>query len=186
MTKPQAICSIENCDDPAKARGWCSKHWTRWWKHDDPNTTYLIRGGDVLDRLANKFTVGDGCWEWTAKAKAKFGYGQITDDDGRSKVAYKVLYRIMVGDVPEGMELDHVCKNVLCIRPDHLEPVTHRENMRRGNGWAGVNARKTHCGPCGLPLSGPNLIIDKSSGSRRCRACTNAAARRYAAKKRHQ
>lgn len=64
------------------------------------------------------FTVGDDCWEWTGKAAS--GYG-----------AHRRVYEWLRGPVPEGLELDHLCRNKLCVRPDHLEPVTRAENMRR-------------------------------------------------------
>src|ERR1041385_4955256 len=90
----------------------------------------------VFSRMTDKFTVGDGCWEWTG-AKTGHGYGKILTF--RSiQVAHRILYELLVGPVPEGMELDHLCRNPSCVRPDHLEPVTHRVNISRA-------IQKTHC-----------------------------------------
>jgi hypothetical protein len=85
----------------------------------------------LLDRMADKFTVGDGCWEWGG-AKSD-GYGQIRSG-GRGPLlkAHTVMYELLVGPVPEGLMLDHLCRHRGCVRPDHLEPVTNQENARRG------------------------------------------------------
>ncbi len=129
--------------------------------------------------MADKFTVGDGCWEWTG-AKQR-GYGAISaggDSDsrkgGRTLRVHRVLYEIMVGPVPEGMELDHLCRNRACVRPGHLEPVTTRENALRGEGAAGRNARKTHCSQ-GHPYDEANTRL--TNGHRVCRACHRASER---------
>ncbi len=95
------------------------------------------------------------------------GYGRVQFRNTHMG-AHKAAYIKAVGEVPEGFVLDHLCRNRLCIRPDHLEPVTDRTNILRGIGPTAENARKTHC-LNGHPLSGDNLI--ESPGRRRCRAC---------------
>jgi hypothetical protein len=77
-----------------------------------------------------------------------------------------------MGAVPEGLELDHLCRVRGCVNPKHLEPVTHRENLMRGESWSAVNARKTHC-PEGHPYDETNTYID-GKGRRRCRECARA------------
>jgi hypothetical protein len=107
-----------------------------------------------------------GCWLWTGP-KDKLGYGNF-GFQGRGYGAHRAAYLLFIGDVPEGMELDHLCRNPSCVNPSHLEPVTHRENIRRGA--AGDRERaKTHC-PQGHPYSGDNLQV-LANGHRRCRAC---------------
>lgn len=121
---------------------------------------------DVLDRLSDKFLVGDGCWPWTGgKGGKRREYGYISID-GVGVGAHRVLYELFVGPIPEGLELDHLCRNPGCVRPSHLEPVTHQENMRRG-----LRGQATHC-PRGHEYSGDNLLDNR--GSRGCRACHNA------------
>lgn len=84
---------------------------------------------------------------------------------------------MFVGPIPDGLVIDHLCRNPQCVNPMHLEPVTPEENTRRGIG--GWNTRaKTHC-PQGHPYSGANLYINPTSGARVCRTCNNEKARRY-------
>jgi len=84
---------------------------------------------DPFPRMLPKFTVGDGCWEWHG-AKTEHGYGKILTF--RSiRAAHRVLYELLVGEVPNGMELDHLCRNPACVNPGHLEPVTHQQNIMR-------------------------------------------------------
>lgn len=113
----------------------------------------------------------DGCWAWIGPLDRN-GYGLA---GGMKKVlAHRMAYRELVGEIPAGLGLDHLCRNRACVRPDHLEPVSHRENCRRGNGWAGTNARKTHC-PQGHEYTPENtkLIFKKGqpNGGRNCREC---------------
>ncbi len=76
-----------------------------------------------------------GCWNWQG-SKDKLGYGK-TRYEGRRTQAHVMFYEQTYGPVPEGLELDHLCRNHSCVNPDHVEPVTHQENLRRG-----VAARK--------------------------------------------
>lgn len=82
----------------------------------------------LIEQLRDKFLIGDGCWEWTG-AKTRGGYGHLKVK-GKNLRAHRVVYEWLVGPIPPGTELDHLCYNVGCVRPDHLQPVTHRENAR--------------------------------------------------------
>lgn len=108
----------------------------------------------------------DGCWQWTAGSYAD-GYGGF-HLDGRYIGAHRAAWFLLVGDVPDGLVLDHLCRNRRCVNPEHLEPVTSTENTARGVGVAAMNARKTH-GPCGHPYD-----VFTPSGRRYCRSCRNA------------
>jgi len=78
----------------------------------------------------SKVTVADtGCWLWTGGLN-KAGYGRLETADGSDR-AHRVSYARLVGPIPEGLELDHLCRTRACIRPDHLQPVTHHQNVKR-------------------------------------------------------
>lgn len=89
--------------------------------------------------LAGPLYVEDesGCWIWQRSYRGAYGQWGSRRDGG-TRLAHRALYEHLVGPVPDGYDLDHLCRNPACVNPDHLEPVTHRENMRRGS-----NARLT-------------------------------------------
>lgn len=121
----------------------------------------------------------DGCWLWTGPVDRN-GYGVFSYAPSRSMVPHRWAYIELVGPIPEGLELDHLCKVRNCVRPDHLEPVTRAENMHRSDVWE-TNRSKTHC-PQGHPYDEENTC--HSRGRRYCRACSRLATRRRRAAKR--
>lgn len=118
----------------------------------------------------------NGCWEWLG-ACGGGGYGQI-NVDSKPRRAHRVAYELLVGPIPAGLELDHLCRNPRCVNPDHLEPVTGRENlMRAAASQAAQNAAKTHC-PQGHPYDMINTRFKRGRyPARVCRECTREAAR---------
>lgn len=116
----------------------------------------------------------DQCWTWTG-AHFWSGYARVKYC-GRDTVAHRVAYELAVGPIPKGLEIDHLCRNRGCVRPDHLEPVTHSVNERRGDTVIARNAAKTHC-VRGHALSGVNVLI-RRNGNRRCQACERAYQKR--------
>ena len=129
----------------------------------------------VQDRFLAKIVASpNGCWIWQSGTNAD-GYG-LFRVDGRMVRAHRFAYELLVGPIPEGLELDHLCRVRNCVNPAHMEPVTHAENMRRG-----AHALKTHC-PREHPYAGGNLYI-APDGKRRCWTCKRAADRAYKARK---
>jgi hypothetical protein len=122
--------------------------------------------------------VTPGCWVWTGRP-ASNGYGKL-GWGGRTLSAHRVSHELFVGPIPEGLTIDHLCRNKMCVKPKHLEAVTHRENVLRSTGVAAVNAAKTHCNR-GHEFTAENTGITPG-GDRRCRACCreNTARRRAA------
>jgi hypothetical protein len=127
-----------------------------------------------LDRLLDKTAAGwGGCIVWTGVLRN--GYGVISSGN-RWLRAHRVAYELLVGPIPDGLVLDHLCRNTRCINPHHLEPVTVRENtLRSPIALSAINARKTHC-PAGHEYSPENTYL-RANGHRACRACGRLAAR---------
>ncbi len=136
----------------------------------------------VLRRFTAKIQIDEvnGCWVWTAAISGP-GYA-VLSVGGRAALAHRVSYELFVGPIPLGLELDHLCRNTRCVNPDHLEPVTHRENMVRGEAGALIAATmraKTHC-PRGHSYSGANLYLaPRNDGgvNRCCRECRRSQLR---------
>ena len=169
----RAACSIEGCDDISKARGLCAKHYTRWRKHGDPSTNLRGRGeGVAVQFWAKVDRQGPGdCWPWLA-SRNEGGYGQFRGALGGG-MAHRFAYEAIVGPIPEGLTLDHLCRNRACVNPAHLEPVTSRVNTLRGDGLAARRARQTHCkrGHEFTPENGYVYTDPKGRERRICRAC---------------
>ena len=85
---------------------------------------------DLPANMQTKIAIVGDCWEWTGSRNPK-GYGSVTNGRGGSMLAHRKAYQETVGEIPDGMQLDHLCKNTSCVNPAHLEPVTNAENMRR-------------------------------------------------------
>lgn len=120
--------------------------------------------------------VRDGdCWIWTGH-KNRCGYGRLTVD-GRRIAAHRLAYELLVGPVPDGLELDHLCRNRACVRPSHLEPVTHRENTLRGDTIVAAAAAATAC-PQGHAYDEANTYR-YPDGRRDCRTCRADRRRRH-------
>lgn len=125
----------------------------------------------VFETVLKNLRIGNGCWEW-AGAKSGHGYAVIYSGGGKSLLGHRVVYELVCGSIPDGLEIDHLCRNRSCVRPDHLEPVTHAENIRR----TGPFKKWEKCAK-GHPLSGENLK-SMGRGKFRCKACHREQSRK--------
>lgn len=123
----------------------------------------------IFERFFDKITFEDnGCVTWDA-ARLPTGYGEFFDGTKVVRAHRWAYENLLKTKIPDGLVLDHLCRNPPCINPHHLEIVTPHENMRRGFCPAAIQARQTHC-IHGHPLSGDNLYT-KPNGARQCKAC---------------
>lgn len=163
--KPNGVCSVEGCGHVWQQREWCRKHWRRWKLYGDP-----LGFGDsqtlapVEVRYWRKVCQTAGCWIWRGGHDGD-GYGSF--NNGHGALAHRWLWEYLNGSIAAGMELDHLCRRRDCVRPDHLEPVTHAENMARGS-----VRNRTHC-KRGHPQEGAN-IYPRGTSAYRCRICREA------------
>lgn len=181
-------CTVDECDTPAKTCGLCVKHYWRRWANG--TTDLIVRTSNEI-RFARYTPNRDGCWVWTGPIAEHNGYGRLYLDGPRPKkrqAAHVYAYLTRVGPIPDGYEIDHLCKVRACVNPEHLEAVTHRENIRRSNVGKATAARhraRTHC-KRGHELTEANLYRRPSGLSRReCKECKRIeGAERYERSKR--
>ena len=105
------------------------------------------------------------CWLWTAATRRRYGAFYVGRNGIHMMPAHRFAYEFCVGPIPDGLTIDHLCRICHCQEPDHLEPVTNRVNVLRGEGLAAANARKTHC------PKGHAYDLFQKDGRRYCRRC---------------
>jgi len=154
-------------------------HYQRLRKKGTTGDAEPGRGGDPVARFWTKVDKNGPvpshrpelgqCWLWTATKSN--GYGMFSLNSGMV-LAPRYAYELTHGSIGD-RDLDHLCRNPSCVNPDHLEPVTHRENVLRGIGPTAMQAAQTHC-KRGHPFDEENTYIIPTTGSRQCRTCVVA------------
>ena len=139
-TRVRKLCSVKNCDRKAHGRGFCLMHLKRVMRHGSTEATRKRRpaGMSVYDWFMSQVDTSGDCWEWTGPIlRKRGGYGMFYDADRNKKMrAHHYLVRALPSRGEAGgvkMEYDHLCRNVRCVRPEHLEMVTAAENRRRAH-----------------------------------------------------
>jgi len=136
---------------------------------------------NISDRFERKYmpVPESGCWVWTGAVMTKDGYGRFWDGD-KVRNAHRVSYEMVNGPIPEGSDIDHLCRVRCCVNPSHLEAVSRQINLLRGVGFPAIHNQRTYC-PQGHPYEGLNNINEKDRGyiKRRCRICRNARQAAY-------
>lgn len=169
-------CAVNGCLGKAICRGWCKLHYKRWLKHGDVGSPDPYFHRPIQDRLLQKIKpLHNGCWRWTDSLIMK-GYGGLKVN-GRMIRAHRAFYELFKESIPPKLTIDHLCRHTWCVNPDHLEAVTNKENILRGNGAAAINALKVQC-INGHPFNKDNTYIAKN-GHRVCRECARRANRTW-------
>lgn len=158
-------CSVATCERPRGTRGWCSKHYQMWRAHGDPLGGTRIRYDNETRFWSYVYGPEPlGCWEWTG-ALTRGGYGRVVWK-GSTALAHRVAYELLRAEIPETLQIDHLCRNTKCVNPWHLEPVTALENIHRSPRYSGEeNCHHGH------PWAENTRITDR--GTRSCIACVN-------------
>lgn len=153
------ICSADECENESYCRGFCRKHYTRWYRANPP--AKLTRE----ERFWAKVGKFEGCWIWNAYCNDD-GYG-VFKVGPRTMLAHRFAYELAIDAIPPGMEVDHACHTPACVRPTHLRLATRKQNNEnlpgarrgsksgargvwpRGNRWVayvGHQRRQVYCG----------------------------------------
>lgn len=167
------MCVIPECEGPDGSRGMCDKHYKRWWRYGDPNFTKRKQRW-VLEECWSPGEP-DECWIWRGEVSVYWGYGLF----GRKR-AHRVIYEKLVGPIPHGLVLDHLCRVKLCVNPAHLEPVISSINVARGKISYAIRAL---CRNNLHDITSPESWYIGTYGNRTCLECKRANDRRGDAKR---
>lgn len=178
MTRVRGTCKLPDCNKRHEAQGLCRNHYRVAMRAGTiqplPRKTPEQRFWEKVDKTST-------CWLWTGGVSTGYGFFNVAGSADKG-YAHRYAYEWLVGPIPDGMQLDHLCRNTRCVNPAHLEPVEPGENYRRGNGFGGINSRKTHC-PHGHAYDAPNTYVD-ARGQRHCRKCRVRRGMEYKRRKR--
>lgn len=172
------ICSVEECGRPYLAKGLCSRHYQQAAYEPHPRTWPTLK-----DKIESRLDKSGDCWLWTG-ATDTGGYGLISYKGRRCLKVHRAYLEAIGQPVPDGLTVDHLCRVHGCCNPDHLEVVTHQQNVLRGIGPTAINAAKTHC-IHGHEFTEANTIIN-TRGNRHCRTCAKLRVRKGRAEGRYR
>jgi len=158
-------CLHDGCARRVYARGRCKHHYDRD-RRSGAMPVLLVHGNDE-ERFWAKVQKTETCWLWTASLN-RSGYGKF-HASGRFAFAHRWSYEHFIRQIPDGLVIDHLCRVPACVNPDHLEPVTHQENILRGTAPSAKLAMATHC-IHGHEFTPENTYI-RPNGNRSCRTC---------------
>lgn len=194
---PMVHCSIEWCSKQSDTNGLCGLHFMRFKRHGDPLKKVKLNCETPeyrFDLQVNKMgPIPDSCpelgrcWVWEGSVD-RSGYGTMASGETKNGRAtyvrvHRWSYEKSIGEIPEGLQINHRCFNPPCVRPSHLNPVTHRQNIIEFglSNAAFINKNRTHC-KRGHLLSPDNLYI-QANGSRICKQCHKVSGQEYRLRK---
>lgn len=163
-------CTVDGCERTTWLV-YCKLHAERVARLGTPHLSAPLTLQERFDAKVDKRH--GGCWIWHGAAN-HLGYGQIwLSDEKRVDMAHRVSLRLVGREIPEGWDVDHLCRTPACVNPDHLEPVTHAENMARAPWSAPEYQRAKRACKYGHPFTPENTqyVNNKSGTRRRCKEC---------------
>lgn len=172
------VCSVEDCGKQPRSRGLCLAHYKRLVRWGDPRIKRPTVPAE--ERFRRRVVVGEApaarpglgrCHLWTA-GRTKQGYGAFHPRSGQAELAHRWAYTNAGGVIPPDHVIDHLCRVRHCVNPDHMEPVTNEENLRRGAGYGLRNGMRRTC--INDHEYTPANTYVSPSGDIRCRACARA------------
>lgn len=172
MSKP--TCSIEGCGRTDRiVRGWCALHYQRWQSTGDPESPRRVASSPEESIAMRTRREGD-CLVWTG-ALYPNGYGMISTK-GKNTRVHRYAWERENGPIPDGLVIDHLCRNRKCVSPDHLEVVTQAENVRRGEAGHHMRQKSKAIDSCprGHAYTPENTRINRA-GARVCRTCVRSS-----------
>lgn len=159
-------CKVPGCTKEAGTRGLCTMHYSRNRREAlgvaRPERYQVV---DPLAKILSNIDVGF-CWEWNRKLNNR-GYG-VTNVNKKRWYVHRLMWTLMVGPIPDGMEIDHMCRNRACCNPEHLDLVTGQVNTLRGVSPASSHAKRDECS-YGHEYTAETMHVVR--GARRCRIC---------------
>jgi HNH endonuclease len=149
---------------------------------DEKHSIRVVLGEHYSKLFWAKVNKTETCWLWIA-GHDKLGYGKFHITKRFQCLAHRLAYQIIQGKIPENLELDHLCRVPSCVNPEHLEPVTHRVNIARGEGPFPQRAKQEYCIHGHTLHDAPRR---KDTGTRYCRYCNRLKVKKYKDAKRRQ
>lgn len=161
-----ATCKQADCDSPVRSVGYCTAHYKRFCRYGDaavkrPTTPAEERFWPKVDKRGS-----DECWPYLA-AKGEHGYGVFHPTKGQSQLAHRYSYELLIGPIPSGLHIDHLCRVRACVNPAHMEAVTPMENSSRGLTYRLLNGMDNKCRH-GHRYTPENTYVEPNV---RCRQC---------------
>lgn len=167
------VCVEDSCErTDVVAHGLCDLHYGRFKRKGHTGGRLTIR--ERFDKYSPD-RPSDGCWEWAGHRNDK-GYALLRQGSDAHVYAHRLSYELHVGPIPDGLQVDHLCRNRACVNPSHLEPVTQHVNILRSENMAAKWARRTACDVCGGAFS-------ERKGRRFCPKCERERNARNKAKR---
>ncbi len=170
-----ALCSVKGCTKKRVQSGLCWMHYYRFRRHGTFEPGRPVRTGTPRRPPEERFwemvekNTPSGCWIWIGSLNTdRYPHFCIGGRWGKTVLCHRYSYELVHGHIPAGMQIDHLCRNIRCVRPSHMEVVPPKVNVLRGNTIVATNAAKTHC-KRGHPFTPENTRLE--NGSRRCKEC---------------